>query len=165
MQDIISCVLLRVPPSGGTLSVTHSALFRLLWFRLFCFVLLCRVIVCFGGIKPPWGGFITPKGVVLTRGVVLSPIRGGYIPPKGWFYPPKGVVLSPIKVGIKPPGVVLRVVLSPIWGWFYARDHVGDGIHAGPVALLPGGASFRSGRMSCRWTCVCGLRVVEQTKN
>ena len=55
-------------------------------------------------------------------GVVLSPIRGGYIPPKGWFYPPKGVVLSPIKVGIKPPWVVLRVVLSPIWGWFYARD-------------------------------------------
>ena len=54
--------------------------------------------------------------------MVLSPIRGGYIPPKGWFYPPKGVVLSPIKVGIKPPGVVLRVVLSPIWGWFYARD-------------------------------------------
>ena len=23
VQDIISCVLLRVPPSGGTLSVTH----------------------------------------------------------------------------------------------------------------------------------------------
>ena len=117
MQDIISCVLLRVPPSGGTLSVTHSALFRLLWFRLFCFVLLCRVIFCFGGIKPPWGGFVTHKGVV------IAPQRGGYNPPKGWFYPPKGVVLSPIKVGIKPPGVVLRVVLSPIWGWFYARDH------------------------------------------
>ena len=135
MQDIISCVLLRVPPSGGTLSVTHSALFRLLWFRLFCFVLLCRVIFCFGGIKPPWGGFITPKGVVLTRGVVLSPIRGGYIPPKGWFYPPKGVVLSPIKVGIKPPGVVLRVVLSPIWGWFYARDHIAK-MHEHPHFVL-----------------------------
>ena len=36
-------------------------------------VLLCCVIFCFGGIKPPLGGFITPKGVVLTRG--------------GWFYP------------------------------------------------------------------------------
>ena len=88
-----------------------------------CFCLLCCVICCFGGIKPPRGGFITPKGVVLTRGVVLFPKRGGCIPPKGWFYPPKGVVLPPLKVGIKPPGVVLRVVLSPIWGWFYARAH------------------------------------------
>ena len=64
-----------------------------------------------------------PKGVVLTRGGGFTPHKGWLYPPKGWFYPPKGVVLSPIKVGIKPPGVVLRVVLSPIWGWFYARDH------------------------------------------
>ena len=90
---------------------SHIALFRLLWFRLFCFALLCCVVFCFGRIKPPWGGFITPKGVVLTREVVLSPIRGGYITPKGWFYPPKGVVLSPIKLGIQPPGLVLRVFL------------------------------------------------------
>ena len=54
-----------------------------------CFFLLCCVIYCFGGIKPPRGGFITPKGVVLTRGVVLFPKRGGCIPRKGWFYPPK----------------------------------------------------------------------------
>ena len=43
--------------------------------------------------------------------MVLSPIQGAYIPPKRWFYPPKRVVLTPIKVGIKPPGVVLKVVL------------------------------------------------------
>ena len=103
--------------------VSHSALCRFLWFRLFCFVLLCCVIFCFGGIKPPWGGLITPKGVVLTREGGFIPHEGWLYPPKGWFYPPKGVVLSPIKVGIKPPRVVLRVVLSPIWGWFYARDH------------------------------------------
>ena len=89
-----------------------------------CFCLLCYVICYFGGIKPPQGGFITPNGVVLTKEVDLFPKRGGCIPPKGWFYPPKGVVLSPLKVGIKPPGVVLRVVLSPIWGWFYARAHL-----------------------------------------
>ena len=88
---------------------------------------------CVGGIKPPWGGFFTPKGVVLTRGVVLSPIRGGYIPPKGWYNPPKGVVLSPIKVGIKPPGVVLRVVLSPISGWFYARDQPSTATPSDPI--------------------------------
>ena len=60
-----------------------------------CFCLLRCVICCFGGIKPPRGGFITQKGVALTRGVVLFPKRGGCIPPKGWFYPPKGVTLSP----------------------------------------------------------------------
>ena len=49
-----------------------------------------------GGIKPPWGGSITPKGVVLTRG-------GGFIPHKGWFYPPKGVVLSLKRGGSIPP--------------------------------------------------------------
>ena len=61
--------------------------------------LLCSVICCFGGIKPPWGGFITPKevlltrgvvstrGLVLTTGVVLFPKMGGCIPPKGWFIP------------------------------------------------------------------------------
>ena len=43
-------------------------------------------------------------------GVVLFPNRGGCIPSKAWFYPLKGVVL--------------RVVLSPIWGWFHARDHL-----------------------------------------
>ena len=73
-----------------------------------CFCLLCCVICCSGGIKPPRGGF--NKG-------------GGFLPQKGWFYLPKGVVLSPSNVGIKPPRVVLRVVFSPIWGWFYARDH------------------------------------------
>ena len=71
-----------------------------------------------GGFMPPGGGFIPPFG-----GVGLSPHRGGFIPAKGWFYPPKGVILSFLKVGIKPPGVVLRVVLSPIWGWFYAWAH------------------------------------------
>ena len=75
--------------------VSHIALFRFLWFRLFCFVLPCCVILCFGGIKPPWGGFIPPKGVVLTRG-------GGFIPHKGWLYPPKGVVLSPQRGGFIP---------------------------------------------------------------
>ena len=75
--------------------VSHIALFRFLWFRLFCFVLPCCVILCFGGIKPPWGGFIPPKGVVLTRG-------GGFIPHKGWLYPPKGVVLSPKRGGFIP---------------------------------------------------------------
>ena len=89
----------------------------LLWQQcLDCFCLPCCVICCFGGIKPPWGSFITPKGGGFNKG-------GGFIPQKGWLYPPKGVVLSPPKVGIKPPRVVLRVVLSPIWGWFYAWDH------------------------------------------
>ena len=68
--------------SSHTNIVSHSALFRFLWFILFCFVLPCCVIFCFGGIKAPWGGFIPPKGVV------LSPTKGGCIPPKGWFYPP-----------------------------------------------------------------------------
>ena len=53
------------------------------------------------GIKPPWGGFIPPKGVVLTRGC-------GFFPHKGWLYPPKGVVLSPQRGGFIPQK-----------GWFY----------------------------------------------
>ena len=68
-----------------------------------------------GGVSPQRGGFIEGDG--FNKG-------GGFIPQKGWFYPPKGVALSPLKVGIKPPGVVLRVVLSPIRGWFHARDQV-----------------------------------------
>ena len=70
--------------------VLHSALFRLLWFRLFSFGLLYCVIFCFAGIKPPWGGFITPKGVVLKRRVVLSPIRVVIFPQRGGFILPKG---------------------------------------------------------------------------
>ena len=34
-----------------------------------CFCLLCCIICCFGSIKPPRGGFITLKGVALTRGL------------------------------------------------------------------------------------------------
>ena len=118
--------------SGHISMVSHSGLFRLLWFRLFCFALLCCITFCFGGIKPPRGGFITPKGVVWTKKVILSPVKGGYIPSKGWFYPPKGVVLSPIKVGKKPPGVVLRLVLLSIWGSFYARDHLSHRAYKAP---------------------------------
>ena len=81
--------------SGHISIVSHSALFGLLWFRLSCFVLLCCVIFCFGGIKPPWGGFITPKGVVLTR-------VGGFISHEGWLYAPKGVFLSPKRGGFIP---------------------------------------------------------------
>ena len=90
---------------------THSALFRLLWFRLFCFALLCCVIFCFGGIEPPWGGFITHKGWLYPpKGVVFIPQRGGFIPHKsghkttrggfkGGVIPHLGVVLCP-----GPPG-------------------------------------------------------------
>ena len=35
-----------------------------------CFCLLCCFICCFGGLKPPRGGFIIPKGVILIRAVV-----------------------------------------------------------------------------------------------
>ena len=114
MQDIISCVLLRVSPSRGTLSVSHSALFRVFWFRLFCFVLLCRVIFLLWWHNITLGWFYHPEGGGLNEGA-------GFIAHKGWLYPLEGVVISPIKGGIKPPGVVLRVVLSPIGGWFYAR--------------------------------------------
>ena len=54
-----------------------------------CFCLLCSVICCFGGIKPPRRGFITPKGVIFTRGVVLFPRRGGFIPQNEWLYHPQ----------------------------------------------------------------------------
>ena len=54
-----------------------------------CFCLLHCVICCLGGIKPPWGGFITPEGVV------LFPKRGGCIPPKGWFYLFKKCIKQP----------------------------------------------------------------------
>ena len=56
--------------------------------------MLCCVMCGRGGIKPPWGGFITLRGVVL-------PLQGG----GGGFITPKRV--------IKPLEVVLRVVLSP----------------------------------------------------
>ena len=55
------------------------------------------------------------------------------------------MVLSPLKVGIKPPGVVLRVVLSPIWWWAYARardpphrqNMQVPHVYHGPPALQP----------------------------
>ena len=97
----------------------------------FAFVLLCRVIFCFGGIKPPWGGFITPKGVVLTRGVVLSPIRGGFIPHKGWLYPPKGVVLSPKKGGFIPHKSGHKTTQGGFKGGFI--PHLGVVLCPGPL--------------------------------
>ena len=50
---------------------------------------------------------------LLPKRVVVSPQRGGFISSNGRFE-------SFLGVGIKPPGVVVRVVLSPIRGWFYA---------------------------------------------
>ena len=91
-----ACKCVDIMLSSHISIVSHGALFRFLWCRLFCFVLPCCVILCFGGIKAPWGGFIPPKGVVLTRG-------GGFIPHKGWLYPPKGVVVSPKRGGFGPP--------------------------------------------------------------
>ena len=92
--------------SGHIRIVLHSALFKLLWFRLFCFALLCCVLF-FWWHKTTLGWFYHPEGGGFNK-------ESGFIPHKGWLYPPKGVVLSPIKVGIKPPRVVFRVVLSPI---------------------------------------------------
>ena len=106
--------------SSSTCIAFVAALLRLLLFAVLCHLLLWWHKTTAGWFYPPEGGcFITPKGVVLTRGVVLFPKRGGCIPPVGG--------LTPLKVGIKPPRVVLRVVLSPIWGWFYARDQGGGG--------------------------------------
>ena len=97
LRDIgIKVWISRYPAISVSFRTVHSAgFFGLDCFALFCFVLLCCVISCFGGIKPPWGGFITPKGVVLSTG-------GRFIPHKGWFYPPKGVVLSPKRGGFSP---------------------------------------------------------------
>ena len=95
--------------SSPTCLAFVAALLRLLLFAVLCHLLLW-------GHKTTPGWFYHPEGGGFNKG-------GGFIPQKGWLYSPKGVVLSPLKVGIKPPGVVLRVVLSPIWGWFYARAH------------------------------------------
>ena len=107
--------------------VSHIALFRFLWFRLFCFVLPCCVILCFGGIKPPWGGFIPPKGVVLTRG-------GGFIPHKGWLYPPKGVVLSPKRGGFIPHKSGNKTTRGGFKGGFI--PHLGVVLCPGPFGAL-----------------------------
>ena len=80
-----------------------------------CFCLLCCVVCCFGGIKPPRGGFITPKlgwfyhpeGAGFNKG-------GGFIPQKGSLYPPKGVVLSPKWGGCIP----LKSGHKSTWGGF-----------------------------------------------
>ena len=88
-----------------------------------------------GGIKPPWGGFITPKGVVLTRGVVLSPIRGGFIPHKGWLYPPKGVVLSPKKGGFIPHKSGHKTTQGGFKGGFI--PHLGVVLCPGPLVQSP----------------------------
>ena len=53
--------------------------------RLLLFVVLCHLLLWWH--KTPPGGFITPKGVVLTR------------PQQGWLYLPKGAVLSPKRGG------------------------------------------------------------------
>ena len=111
--------------------VSHSALFRFLWFRLFCFVLPCCVILCFGGIKPPWGGFIPPKGVVLTRG-------GGFIPHKGWLYPPKGVVLSPKRGVFIPHKSGHTTTRGGFKGGFI--PHLGVVLRPGPLRQCPGNA-------------------------
>ena len=66
-------------------------------------LLLCHVSLWWHKTTPGW--FYHPKG-------------GDFIPQKQWFYHPKAVVLFFLKVGMEPS----RVVLSPIWGWFYARD-------------------------------------------
>ena len=108
---------LLVEPSNIRI-VLHSALLRLLWFRLlWCrllwFAVLCHLLLWWHKTTPGW--LYHPEGGGFNKG-------GGFIPQKGWLYPPKGVVLSPLKVGIKLLVVVLRVVLSPTRGWFYARD-------------------------------------------
>ena len=88
VRDRISDMVWVCYSSSSTCIAFVASLLRLLLFALLCHFLL-------GGIKPPRGGFITRKWVVLTRGVVLFPKRGGCIPPKGFFYPPKGVVYAP----------------------------------------------------------------------
>ena len=92
--------------SSSTCIAFVAALIKLLLF------LLCYVICCFGGVKSPRCGFITPKGVVLTRGAVLFPQRGGCIPQTWWFYPI-------LRVSIHHPGWFY----PPMGGWFYAWDH------------------------------------------
>ena len=67
------------------------------------------------------GGFITLKGMILTRVVVFSFIRGGYISTMGWFYSRKEVVLSPIKMRIKSSWVLCEVVLAPFEVGFMPR--------------------------------------------
>ena len=89
--------------SSSTCLAFAVALLRLLLFAVLCHLLL-------------WGH-------KTTLGWIYHPEGGGFIPQKGWFYPPKRVVFPPLKAGIKPPKVILRVVLSPIWGWFYAWAH------------------------------------------
>ena len=121
--------------------VSHIALFRFLWFRLFCFVLPCCVILCFGGIKPPWGGFIPPKGVVLTRG-------GGFIPHKGWLYPPKGVVLSPKRGGFIPHKSGNKTTRGGFKGGFI--PHLGVVLCPGPQDMDP------ISLLQCLWGVIRG---------
>ena len=90
--------------SSSTCLAFVAALLRLLLFAVLCHLLLW-------GHKTTPGWFYHSEGGGFNKG-------GGFIPQKGWFYPPKGVVLSPLKVGIKPPGVVLRVVYPPFGGGF-----------------------------------------------
>ena len=96
---------------GSAIHLVRRAL--VLWHHCSdCFCLLCYVICCFGGIKPPQGCFNTPKGVVLTRGVVVSPQRGGLIPLKSGHKTTRG--------GFKGGFVThLGVVL---WAYVYAQD-------------------------------------------
>ena len=79
------------------------------------------------GIKPPWGGFIPPKGVVLTRG-------GGFIPHKGWFYPPKVVVLSPKRGGFIPHKSGHKTTRGGFRGGFI--PHLGVVLCPGPLHNL-----------------------------
>ena len=81
--------------------VSHNALLRLVWFRLLWFAVLCHLLLLWHKTTLWW--FYHPKGGGFNKG-------GVFIPQNGWLYPPKGVVLSTLKVGIKPPEVVLKVV-------------------------------------------------------
>ena len=81
-------------------------------------------------------------GSIKTTPGWFYPKGGGFIPQKGWLYPPKGVDLSPerggfipLNSGHKTPAVVLRVVLSSIWGRFYARDHTENEESLPPISV------------------------------
>ena len=67
------------------------------------------------GLGIRWGGGgDDPEGAGFYSGVV--------------FLSSNGVVLSLVKGEIKPPRVVVGVVLSPIGGWFYRRNHIALGV-------------------------------------
>ena len=84
-----------------------AVLLPLLLFAVLCFLLLRGHNTTPGWLYHPEGGDFKKQGSLNF--------------PKGWFYHPKGLVSSFLKADIKPPGVVLRAILSPIWWWFYAR--------------------------------------------